>query len=361
MLNGSIVRPAHILLPLLLLISAFAIADDVNELIVDTTTPAEPEVPAFEISIVSPIQNQQITNSGIVLAVISPVEQATSAWFEIGNIKTELSSQNNFSSEFDSLQLPNGNYTFTLHACAEENCTEQSVEVEVANAETQNQNGTIVKGTTNEANQTTIETSDENAPVAKEPIAADENQNNVQAEPNEIPEASIEIPIDVPIETPTEETPAVPTTFVSVKGSNISSALTVFDLNGEVAGSGTGDARIKPSLYNARVDFFDSTFIRIDLADVEIDSNSDFFEIDEPIDANNTGIPVEIAVVKVVAINPLVKFASGTMEFNVPETATTLYKCKNWAFEERICNGNWEIAMENIAGRIQVPISPSDP
>ena len=218
MLSGSLVRPVHILLPLLLLISAFAIADDVNELLVDAATPAVPAVPVIEISIVSPIQNQQISNSGIVLAVISPPEQVTSAWFEIGSIRTQLSAANNFSSEFDSLQLPNGKYTFTLHACAEENCTEKSVQVEIANAEAAvtPPEETTTAPQENPAAANTTEVLDENIPVVETPAVSDENQNG-------IPEEPIELPI---------EEPEPSSTAVIVKGSNISSALTLFDLNG---------------------------------------------------------------------------------------------------------------------------------
>jgi len=371
MLNGSLVRPAHILLPLLLLISAFAIAGDVNELLEtspDAETASTPAVPALEISIISPLQNQQISNSGIVLAVISPAGQVTSAWFEIGSFSSQLSAANNFSSEFDSLQLPNGSYTFTIHACAEENCPEKSIPVEIANADAVTPpEETATAQQENQTAANTGTTDNETAPFEEPPAAStagilDENiiagETPDVSDEQIIPDENQNLP-EQPIEE--IEEPEQISAAVIVKGSNISSALTLFDLNGGVAGSGTGEVSIEPNTYAARVDFFNSTFFRIDLEGVEIDTNSDFFEIDESIDTNNIGIPAEIAVVKVVAINPLVGFAGGTIEFNVPETATTLFKCRNWALAERICNGNWEIAMETVAGRIQVPISPSDP
>ncbi|MDO8627105.1 MAG: hypothetical protein Q7K42_01440, partial [Candidatus Diapherotrites archaeon] len=108
--------------------------DSVDEIPADENISSEiSEAVVPEISISAPIFEQQIQGSGIIIAVLSPADKISSAWFSVGELDENIHVEENFSSDFNSLLLTNGDYNFSIHACVEEICAEKIVPIVVNN------------------------------------------------------------------------------------------------------------------------------------------------------------------------------------------------------------------------------------
>jgi len=307
-----------LVLLIILLIPLFVLANEIS-------TKSE-QVP-LKIFVVSPSNNQSISNSGIIIVVIEPVELVSSAWFEVGNIKGLLSKENNFSADFDSTLLPEGVNIFSVHACSVDNCSAVEVPIIVKNKKDEtilgeDQNAGTEAAGEEPANENVI---DENA---REPVVEPPQQEYLP----EIQEKK----------------------KVKINGSNLFSPLTLFNKDGTVANSGVDFFDADENIYDARIDFLDSRLASIELNDVVLDSNGVLVEVDGSIDPATVEIQ-NYEVLSTIAINPVMSFSSGKMEFNVPQEATKLFRCAEWNFSEKSCNGSWEkIAMVKGLEKLEV-------
>jgi len=262
---------------------------DLNEAGGDVNEPIDLNIDTqFEpltIRIFSPLFGDQISGSGVVLVGFDPLEGITNAFFEIGEIHENLFIENNFSSSFDSTLLEDGEYTFSVQACIQESCSTQTVQV-------------IIK--------------------------------------NSVGEEIIEDPI---IEEPK----------LNVKGTNLFSPLTLFELNGEIVGSGTDFFEIVPGTYNARIDFIDSVFSQLQMSEVVLNSNVTLIEVDTEIDSNFFEPPDKNKNwISIYAIKPNVLFYTGDLTLNTPTNGTSLFECISWDFEQRTCNGEWVKSLDLV-------------
>ncbi|MEM0360733.1 MAG: hypothetical protein QXK06_05350 [Candidatus Diapherotrites archaeon] len=293
------------------------------------------------VSIVSPMESQKVKGSAIVIAVIEPREQITSAWFEVdGQRLGSLSIENNFSSDFNSLQFENGVHSFSITACIEENCQSKKANIEIINP---------------------LEEKPEEIPTAS-PLQPDttlpetpiqtaiptQAQDTLLETPAISPSHSGETPFPTPSLAPGTAKPIEPMQkTVFVKPSNFFSAATFYDSNENPVASGTELIEIALGSYALKISFFDSVFSKIEIDGAKIDSNTTLFEIDEEIDENSVPSPDKnFYFENIVAEKPGFSFEQGLISFAVPGEADTVFLCNNWDFAGKKCNSLFEKASE---------------
>ncbi|GEM_PF-2811184 len=270
----------------------------------------EPEIPPEDIfpsvAIISPVENDTISKTGLVIVSVNPQDQITSAFFEIGGTNQPLLAENKFSGEFDSALLQDGEYEFKATACIKDNCTTSATNVKIENAE------------------------------ADEP------------------------PEEEPQEEPAEEPTA---TEYSVKGSNLFSAMTIFNQDGSIAGSGSDYVKIKEGIYNFQIDFFEITtgtetaLKSIFITSGIIKEDGLIVEADNEIPPDAANLPNETLLseqgystiqktpsewIALFAIKTNPGFESEKIVLVPPAGAELLFKCPDWSFPEKKCNTLFE-------------------
>ena len=150
---------------------------------------------------------------------------------------------------------------------------------------------------------------------------------------------------------------------VEISGSSVFSALAIYDLQENLVASGTEKISLQPGKYNARIDFIDSRISFIELNEVLIDSSVNLISTDFDVNKNLIETPDEnIEWIEIIGINPNVSFLSGFLELIVPENSEFLFKCSEYDFGQRICNGTWE-KLTDLTDQelISFPFNSSDP
>ncbi len=297
----------------------------------ETTPEPTPDPLPPAVTIVSPVQNAVITQSGIVIIVIEPTTESTRAWFEIdGQLSTPLAIENHFLGDFNSLQLENGIHTFSAHACQGEACAVSSVAIEIRNELPPDFN----TGSTVEPDAEPIDEPDDNG--AFEPTA----------------------------------------TEYSVKGSNLFSALTAFNPDGSIAISGSDYVKIKEGTYNFQIDFFEittgtpaalkSVFITRGI----IQEDGPLVEVDREIPLGAIELPHETVLseqdystiqktpsewIALFGIKTNLGFESEKIILAAPAGAELLFKCAEWSFLEKKCSTKFEqVPVEKFKEKIEI-------
>jgi len=286
--------------------------------------PEPPTAPSHEIAIVSPLAGQTVNGAVILIVAVSGSEECATVKANDAEqaiaFEGQACQENNYIIDWNSEQAANGNYEISARACNAENCVEEKIPVIVENAL-----------------QLPSETAQET-----EPGIADTNQPTIP-------------------ETPGPESEGGESEEFFVKGSGGFSMLALKDLNGELVNSGSELVKAKKGNYNASIAFIEGAVKEAELENVLIDSNQTLLEIDEEIEESGLESP-EGFFLQIIAINPKASFSKGILRLNVPSGAEALFKCKEWDFAGKKCQGSWE-KIQEIAGEtvLEVPISPNDP
>lgn len=276
------------------------------------------ENPAMNLRIASPVFGEKIAGTGIVIVSVAEPQKITSAFFKIGSIHGELSVQNNFSSEFDSLQLENGDYNFSVQACIEESCATTFVPISVQNTQITPDQNTFMEPDAN-----TFEVPDTNTPAEPDINAGEEIDANA--------------PVDVFDENVSETPEETVSNKVTVSGSNIFSTLTLFNLGGSIAASGTDNIEVLSGIYDAQIDFFDSVISTTKINGLALDSNKEILQINEVNSVPDDNTSIENNFFAVLEIKTSFDFENTVIEFNFPPNFDKLYSCSNWDFESKKC------------------------
>ncbi|MDO8633796.1 MAG: hypothetical protein Q7K34_00725 [archaeon] len=248
-------------------------------------------VPFLELKIASPLYGEIISGTGVVILAVEPRDKITSAFFEIGGLRGELSASNNFSAEFDSKTLPDADYELSVTACINAACKSETIPVTVQNA-------------------------------------------LGNAEPQVTPSL-----VQSPGSGPSPE--VIPRT-VKVKGANVFSAMTVFSLDGTVAASGTDFVELKPGVYNVQIDFFDSSLYSLFLKEISIQKDG-FVAETSVIDAALTDKPAQdLDWIETRALKANHFFSDGKLVLLPPPLSAYLYRCRNLDYESKNCRGEFE-------------------
>lgn len=289
--------------------------------ILEENVDGDTEVPEIKISIISPLNGEQISGSAIVIVAIEPATKITSAWFEIDAKKLgELSSESNFSSDFNTAVFENGQYIFSVHACVGKHCSSEMIEIEIKNP--------IVPEI-----------------VPKEsPIAVEETQIPEQLQPT-MPETS-------PHENQQEE--QIPDSGqeiekkYSVRPSNIFSAAVFYNDKNEPVASGTDAIYVPEGKYSISITFFDSAISSVNLSNAFVGSNALLFEVDENIDANNILWNDQNFYLKeLVAVRSGLPFEGGVVTLK-PSSSEAVFVCEDWDFEQKKCSTEFSFHLEVI-------------
>lgn len=244
----------------------------------------------INLKIISPLYEEIISGTGIVILGVEPRDKITSAYFEIAGNETELSMSNNFSSEFDSKAFENGDYQFTATVCINDSCKSETIPIRVSN------------------------------PSSK-------------GEPEFSPSISPAVGSGVP--------EIIPRT-VKVRGSNIFSALTLFSEEGIVKGSGTDFFEIERGTYNAQIDFFDSAISLLELKNLQVQKEGTLVET-KSVDITKLEIPqAGLEWVQVHALNTNYSFSSGELTLIPPSSSVYLFRCRDFDYEAENCRGSFE-------------------
>lgn len=248
-------------------------------------------VPFLELKIASPLYGETISGTGVVILAVEPRDKITSAFFEIGGLRGELSPSNNFSSEFDSKALPDKDYEFSATACINDACKSETIPLKIFNASG--------KG------------GPEVAPSLVQPPGAG-------PAPEVIPHT------------------------VKVKGSNVFSAITVFSLEGTVIASGTDFVEIKPGVYNVQIDFFDSSLYSLFLKEIFIQKDGFVAQISLIEPALTDKSPQDLEWIEIHALKSNHSFSDGKLTLLPPPRSAYLYRCRNLDYESKKCRGEFE-------------------
>ena len=245
----------------------------------------------LNLKIASPLYGETISGTGVVILAVEPRDKITSSFFEVGGIRGDLSSSNNFSGEFDSKILGNGDYQFTATACINDSCKSETIPVKVFNA------------------------SGKGEPEISQP------------------------PVQPPGGGPVPE--VIPRT-VKVRGSNVFSALTLFSPEGIVKGSGTDFFEIDRGTYNAQIDFFDSPLSALSLKEISLQKDGTIVETKQ-VETNNLEEPEEgLSWVQVHALKPNYLFSRGELVLLPPSASLYLFRCRDFDYEKEECRTGFE-------------------
>ncbi|MEK6941560.1 MAG: hypothetical protein AABW85_01755 [archaeon] len=264
----------------------------------DLNLPTMPQEPAPQIElpsikIISPIFGETVSGTGLIIIATEPKEKITSAFFEAGGIKKDLSTENNFSSDFNSQQLADGNYDVKATACIGENCQSETVPITVS------------------------------------------NQQNP----------------------PQEGPPTVQQDFVFLSGSNIFSALTIFDSNNGIAASGTENVQVLAGTYNVQIDFPQSLASKITLANAAINSDMNVTEIKAILDLNSISVPDKnFEWLDFTTIKTNAPFDSGQISFSPTGKQDALFSCSDWDFAGNKCSKEFEKFLGASQSTIEEPL-----
>ncbi len=255
--------------------------------------PQDPALNSPQLTVVSPLYGEEVSGSVLVIAAILPAEKITAAFFEIENTKKELTQQNNFTEVFDSRQLEDGEYKITVQACIQDNCITQTLPIKISN-----------------------------------------NKIEPEQKPTEEP------PV---IELPDGTIMPRPGMLVSIKGSNIFSALTVMTLEGKIIAAGTDYLEVPQGTYSLQNDFFEYQIHSVRLKTAQIKASGIIFEINELKEFNTVTPPKEqLEFQKILELNVLSEFESGEIYFNEPAKGESLLICMNWNSVKKNCEEEFQ-------------------
>ncbi|MFH1664046.1 MAG: hypothetical protein ABH986_04545, partial [archaeon] len=147
----------------------------------------------------------------------------------------------------------------------------------------------------------------------------------------------------------------------SVIPSNADVALSVFDSEENLVDSGTEQVLVKKGIYNAKLTFLEGSIESISLNEVLIDSDTTLVEADEKISLNLSA-PEKTKWNKIVAVKPNAEFSSGELKLKVPKESEFLFKCAEWNYYEKKCDGSWNKIMDlSNEQTVSIPFTPLDP
>lgn len=177
-----------------------------------------------------------------------------------------------------------------------------------------------------------------------------------------IPEANITEPIanEIIPENTTNITPEIP----QITGQKIQ--ISAFNVKDKYGNKITADVKllsenlqiltaeeIEPGAYNLEIDIQNHIINKITVSDAQITGiTGNLFLLDE--------LPAQNSGVRAYAINPMINFSSA--EISLVAKGNALFKCKDWNFEARTCEGDWQSLMALSPGQpYTFMLSPEDP
>ena len=281
----------------------------------NVTIPGDVNTLLSNIIFVSPIEFQILNGIEVIIASLQNFDEIVSQWFSINGIDfNAFISGNTLTTDINTLGFEDGVYDLEANACTEAACFSESISITI-------QNGLIG-------------------------------------------ETSTEIPDDI---NDVDETPIIEPVLVveeelfSIIPGNLFSALSVFDLNGNLVDSSTVELFLEGGTYNAKLTFLDGEIESITMDGLIVDSNILLVEVDENISLD---IPAPANQIwdKIIGVNPKANFSSGELNLKVPVGAEALYKCAEWNFSQQICEGTWEKLLDlDKEQAVSISFFPNDP
>ncbi|MDO8627739.1 MAG: hypothetical protein Q7K42_04690, partial [Candidatus Diapherotrites archaeon] len=265
-----------------------------------------PPTPIPQIDVVSPMEAEIISGTMIVISKFNYPEQFSNASIEIKNenysFTQELLEENSWIGEWDSTLAQNGEYSLYVNGCIEAECTQNTVNFFVEN---------------------------KFIPI---PVPIDENELD----------ENFPAPVDENFpEPPTEQK-------FSIIPSNVLTAMSVYDLNGEQIASSSEKIELQKGTFNATISFIESEIKGIEIQEFDVSNDFTFVELAQDFNVEKTliGLDENSFVLKTIALKFGTNFAYGKIVFNYLENATHLFECSDFDFENANCLGEWTLASE---------------
>jgi len=257
-----------------------------------------------KITFVAPLENQIIRGIQVIVVSLQNFREIISHSLFFGGTEfTGTVSDNSLTAELNTLQFENNVYDLQANVCNNRNCYSETISVNLENA------------------------------------------------------------VDV-VKKPTEKITEVIPEAVSylIIPSNEEAALSFFDSKGNLIDSSTEQVLITEGVYNAQMTFLNAGITSISLNEVQINSNLVLIDIEEEIPLTLKVPEKKMEWNKIIGVKPNVQFVSGELNLIVPPESDFLFKCFEWNYTEKNCDGKWEKLMDLGNEQIvSIPFSPADP
>ncbi|MFH1391148.1 MAG: hypothetical protein ABIH20_02435 [Candidatus Diapherotrites archaeon] len=244
-----------------------------------------------EIIFVSPIEFQVLSGLDVIIVSLQNFGEITSQWFEINGTQIDGTlSENTITAEINTAEFDNGVYDLEANACTEVACYSELISITI-----------------------------ENELVEEQP--SEDTNNTIGPSLVIIDDSSL----------------------FTVVPSNVSAALSVFDLNGNLVDSSTEQVQLDEGTYNANLTFLETQLNTITINELVIDSDVTLIEVDESISLDFAVPDANLQWVKIISLKPNVGFSTTDFDVTVPYDAGFVYECNYWDFESQNCSGSWEL------------------